>query len=154
MGQDLPLPDPSRRGGRRKGSGKRADATAPWEQRAVQALADGSRWSIVRYISEHPSNIGGLARALGLSVACTSKHVAILREARLIEVERRGREALCRLIPTGTPGADLLRAVGIEAKTAGDPGLARSTSAIPEFEDRAISLNRRYKSNDLDDYLL
>ena len=105
-------PGVSRRGGRRKGSGKRADASAPWPLRAVQALADGSRWSIIQYLSTNEAAIGQVARELGLSVACTSKHMSILKESELVQTARRGREVVCRLAIAGTRAGDLLGAVG------------------------------------------
>ena len=150
-----------RRGGRRKGSGKRADASAPWELRAIQALADGSRWSIVQYVSEHESTVGAVARSLGLSVACTSRHLSILREAGLIEILRTGREGRCRLAAVGTDAADLMQALGIGDRAEHALPLAPPSrpgrggnGAVPELEPSHGPPIKRYKSNDLDDYLL
>lgn len=152
----------ARRGGRRKGSGKRADTSAPWELRAIQALADGSRWSIVQYVSEQEATVGAVARGLGLSVACTSRHLSILREAGLIEILRTGREGRCRLAAFGTEAAGLMRALGIAARgtqpgraSAPPPSVVRGRSgAAPELEPSGVPSIKRYKSNDLDDYLL
>ena len=119
---------PVRRGGRKKGSGKRADASAPWSLRAVQALADGSRWSIVNYLSTHESTVGQVATELGLSVACTSKHLSILKESELVLSLRRGREVVCRVAPPGSRGGELLEAAGIVGPPARDA--ARSTSRL------------------------
>ncbi|MEO7842024.1 MAG: metalloregulator ArsR/SmtB family transcription factor [Candidatus Eisenbacteria bacterium] len=147
----------ARRGGRRKGSGKRADASAPWELRAIQALADGSRWSIVHYVTEHEATIGAVARSLGLSMACTSRHLAILRDAGLIEIRRTGREAHCSLAAPGSAAAGLMRALGIAAggaPAAALPARGRPQSASPELEPSGDSSIKRYQSNDLEDYLL
>lgn len=152
----------ARRGGRRKGSGKRADATAPWELRAIQALADGSRWSIVQYVSKQEVTVGAVARGLGLSVACTSRHLSILREAGLIEIRRTGREGRCRLASLGSEAAGLLRALGIGDRAEHAPATASPPArgargrggASPELEPSGGSSIKRYKSNDLDDYLL
>jgi DNA-binding transcriptional ArsR family regulator len=169
MRGDRVEPAPQRRGGRRKGSGKRADASAPWPLRAIQALADGSRWSIVQYLSEHEGTVGGIARSLGLSVACTSKHLSILREAGLVEVRRQGREARCRLAASGSDGDALFRVLGLvdgvgrpasreAAVVEGTGGTWRPASdlasAAPELQDSTVPSKRRYQSNDLDDYLL
>ena len=154
------VPGVSRRGGRRKGSGKRADASAPWPLRAVQALADGSRWSIIQYLSTNEAAIGQVARELGLSVACTSKHMSILKESELVQTARRGREVVCRLAIAGTPAGDLLEAVGVSGlKRGGDTvapasAQARSSSPAPELDDLLRPNIIRYQSKDMDDYLL
>jgi DNA-binding transcriptional ArsR family regulator len=164
----------TRRGGRRKGSGKRADATAPWALRAIQALSEGSRWSIVRYLSQDEWTVGAIARGLGLSVACTSKHLSILSEAGLVDLRRVGRETHCRLVPEGTEGADLLRLLGLAASAAEpaaagprrprprsrEDGVAPSETpgprlrpmAAPELEAPARPPVRRYPTNDFDDF--
>jgi DNA-binding transcriptional ArsR family regulator len=164
MRADAGTATPGRRGGRRKGSGKRADASAPWPLRAIQALADGSRWSIVQYVSEHEATVGTIARGLSLSVACTSKHLSILREAGLIEIRRQGRESICRLVPGDSDGADLLRALGVRLGASGGSAMAapgeewprndRLAAAAPELESSRVRVIKRYKSNDLEDFLL
>ena len=155
---------PGRRGGRRKGSGKRADASAPWSLRAIQALADGSRWAIVQYVSDREATVGAIARGLALSVACTSKHLSILREAGLIEVRRQGREAICRPAAPGSEGAELLRVLGVPLPAsvgvdsmAPSQGWTRNdhlAGAAPELDSRSARPIKRYKSNDLEDFLL
>lgn len=156
---------PGRRGGRRKGSGKRADASAPWPLRAIQALADGSRWSIIQYVSEHEATVGTIARGLALSVACTSKHLSILREAGLIEVRRQGRESICAPAGPGSEGAALLRVLGVRIAETGRPVDTaapdaawsrpdRLGAAAPELDSRPVRVIKRYKSNDLEDFLL
>ena len=150
-----------RRGGRRKGSGKRADGSAPWPLRAVQALADGSRWSIVQYLSQHEATVSAVARELGLSVACTSKHLSILHESGLIEIQRAGREARCRLASGDESRAiDLLAALGIHPRASVSGRMAAAAApvewrgAAPELEPARPRTTVRYPSNDLDDYLL
>jgi DNA-binding transcriptional ArsR family regulator len=147
-----------RRGGRRKGSGKRADGTAPWALRAIQALSDGSRWAIVQYLSEHEATVGSIARQQGLSVACTSKHLSILSECGLIEVQRSGREARCRLARAGSEASDLLAALGVhdrvEARESAVEAPAEWRGSAPELEPSRRPKVIRYQSNDLDDYLL
>ena len=152
---------PARRGGRRKGSGKRADASAPWALRAIQALSDGSRWTIVQYVSEREATVGSIARGLGLSMACTSKHLSILREADLIEIRREGREARCRLAAPQSRAGQLLRGLGIDDRSEpapSSPGADRRnrnrTSPAPELETVPSFQIKRYQSNDIDDYLL
>lgn len=130
----------------------------------MQALADPSRWSIVQYLSNTEATIGALASALGLSVACMSRHVSILREAELVRVERRGREVACRLAIPGSTAGRLLRELGIEdhapvlrrpvAPEASGRRAGRPAPAIPELESTTSPKMSRYKSNDMDDFLL
>lgn len=143
---------PARRGGRRKGSGRRADPSAPWELRAVQALADGSRWSIVRYVCDGEATVGAIARGLALSVACTSKHLSILQQAGLVEIRRSGRQAWCRLAGGDLEAAALLRSLGFGGPSTPHPSSRPSRGAAPELEPAGSK--SRYVSNDLDDYLL
>ena len=161
MGESGGVAGPRRRGGRRKGSGKRADASAPWALRAVQALADGSRWAIINQVSTHESTVGEIARQVGLSVACTSKHISILKDVGLLFSAKNGREVVCRLAAPGTPGGEMLEAVGIAGQaSAGDstePSLvqARLAESAPELEaPRGQFRIIHYKSKDMDDYLL
>lgn len=148
---------PRGRGGRRKGSGKRAEADAPWELRAVQALADPSRWSMVRLLSIHEDTIGEVARRVGLSNACTSRHMSILTESEIVESRRAGRTTRCRLASASTRAGHLLRALGIEVldglTTGQEHPVQDPSAAVPEF-GTSLPTIRRYQSKDLDDFLL
>lgn len=57
----------------------------------LKALADPSRWRIVRELLGHPMHIGELVEKLGISQYNVSKHVRILREAGILETEREGK---------------------------------------------------------------
>ena len=152
---------PRGRGGRRKGSGKRAAGDAPWELRAIQALADASRWDIVHLLSIHEDTVGEVARRVGLSIACTSRHMSILIESELVESRRAGRTTRCRLAVPGSRAGGLLHALGIEtldglvSGPALTPTLAPAgeSATIPEFEPSRLTI-RRYQSKDMDDFLL
>ena len=158
MDVDDRAPVPRTRGGRRKGSGKRATADAPWEFRAIQALADPSRWQMVRLLAIHEDTVSEMARRVGLSIACTSRHMSILIEAEIVESRRSGRTTRCRLAEPGTRAAVLLRALGVDrldglASGPVGPGATTSTS-IPEFEPSRTPAKSRYQSKDIDDFLL
>src|SRR5689334_10726923 len=77
--------------GRRKGSGARVGIGAPAGFRVVQALADPSRWRAVELLGAEERSIGDLARALGLSLACVSHHISILKEVGILRTERVGK---------------------------------------------------------------
>ena len=154
MDVDDRVTGPRARGGRRKGSGKRAESDAPWEFRAVQALADPSRWQIVRLLAIHEDTVSEVARRVSLSVACTSRHMSILIESEIVESRRDGRMTRCRLASPGTRAASLLAALGIERLEGLVSGPAGISSAVPEFEPAREITTRRYQSKDIDDFLL
>lgn len=110
MNESRTNPGPGRPG-RRKGSGARAGSDASWGLRAVQALADPSRWRMIRALEAGPRPLGRLADAVDLSPACTSHHVSILKEAELVETKRQSRSLLCSLPREGSRAGDLLASV-------------------------------------------
>jgi DNA-binding transcriptional ArsR family regulator len=78
------------------------------------ALADGTRRRIVYELSaDGPLTPTRLASRLGLTRQTVSKHLAALATARLVVVERSGREARCRLTPEPFAQAEAwMRAIG------------------------------------------
>jgi DNA-binding transcriptional ArsR family regulator len=131
--------------GRRKGSGARAGIDAPLGLRVVQALADPSRWRAVELLRPEGQTVSELARALGLSLPCTSHHVSILKEVGVLTMLREGKSMRCRLAAAGTPVGDLVRTARAMAATtlyvsnitAELPSVAAYTpsgGAVPEFE--------------------
>lgn len=67
--------------------------------RAFAALADPTRRRIVTVLRAGPRDVSTLARPLPISRPAVSKHLSVLMEAGLVEVERRGRRRLYRLRP-------------------------------------------------------
>jgi DNA-binding transcriptional ArsR family regulator len=151
---------PARGPGRRKGSGARAGADAAWGLRAVQALADPSRWRIVEELRTGPAPLGTLAARLGLSLGCTSRHISILKESGVVRSVRKGRSIVCSLPESGSAEAELLALLGdadvetvsayISNQTRGDSDLA---ATAPEFA-KSTSKPRVVNSIDIEDYLL
>jgi DNA-binding transcriptional ArsR family regulator len=94
--------------GRRKGSGKRAGEGASWGLRALQALADPSRYRIVEALAARPRILGDLARQVGLSAPCTSHHISILKEMGFVETVREARMLHCSLVRGGTRAGQML----------------------------------------------
>ena len=68
---------------------------------AFAALADPTRRSILERVSHGPRRAGDLARGFRMSRPAVSKHLRVLREAGLVEADKRGREQLYRLSPPG-----------------------------------------------------
>ena len=155
---------PLRGPGRRKGSGARAGADAAWGLRAVQALADPSRWRIIQELRTGSVPLGTLAGRLGLSLGCTSRHVSILKESGVVRSIRDGRSIVCSLPESGSAEAELLTLLaGTDAETMNaylsnhrDRAEADShlAATAPEFAMSAPSKPRIVNSIDIEDYLL
>lgn len=58
---------------------------------ALRALAEETRVRIVGLLIDHPMDVGAISDALGVSPYNVSKHLRVLREAGLLEVEKEGR---------------------------------------------------------------
>jgi len=60
------------------------------------------RLAIVTELAEQPRFVHELVDRLGMSQPLVSQHLRVLRGARLVGVERRGREGRCTPWPTST----------------------------------------------------
>jgi DNA-binding transcriptional ArsR family regulator len=58
---------------------------------ALRALGEETRVRIVALLMEQPMDVGAISTTLGVSPYNVSKHLRILREAGLLEVEKEGR---------------------------------------------------------------
>lgn len=63
----------------------------------LKALADESRWRIVKALLESPMTIGEAAESLGMSQYNVSKHVRILKEAGIVASRREGKHVRCEV---------------------------------------------------------
>jgi rhodanese-related sulfurtransferase/DNA-binding transcriptional ArsR family regulator len=90
---------------------QRALKTALLEQFAVipKALASAPRLEILDLLSQAPRTVEKLAEAAGLSLANTSQHLLVLRQAGLVSAVKKGLFVTCSL--AGDDVADLLLAV-------------------------------------------
>ncbi|MDJ0629438.1 MAG: metalloregulator ArsR/SmtB family transcription factor [Rhodobacter sp.] len=68
-------------------------------QSAFRALADPTRRGILTLLAQSEMTIGEVTEAFPMTRAAVKKHLTILEEGRLIEVEPRGRERVNRLRP-------------------------------------------------------
>jgi DNA-binding transcriptional ArsR family regulator len=137
------------RPGRRKGSGKLAGAGSEWGLRAVQALADPSRWRIVRELAASSGTLGDLAARVDLSAACTSHHVSILKEVGLVTTSRDARTVRCEL---ATGSGDAVRLLELVLEDRVLPNLSnrpqtRPATGAPELE---VAASRR---KDIEEFL-
>lgn len=64
---------------------------------ALRALGEPTRLRLVRSLLGGPRTVGELCLQLGLTAYNVSKHLRILREAELLEMEKQGQQHVYRL---------------------------------------------------------
>src|SRR5207302_9568521 len=62
--------------------------------RVFRALADRTRRDVLRRAMDGTLSVSGLARLYPMSTTAVQKHVAVLKEAGLVHLTRRGRQPL------------------------------------------------------------
>ncbi len=78
-------------------------------ERVMKAASDGTRLRILNLLGPGPLCVCEIVEAVGLSQSTVSRHLAVLRDAGLIEDEKRGKWAYY-MLPAGGRD-DLVRAV-------------------------------------------
>ena len=63
----------------------------------LSALADENRIRILLRLRDSDANVSILTEHLGIAQASVSKHLSILRQAGLVDVERRGNQAVYKI---------------------------------------------------------
>jgi DNA-binding transcriptional ArsR family regulator len=63
------------------------------------ALADESRRTVLEILLTHPATAGDLAEALPIARPGVSRHLRVLREAGLVDVEQQAQRRIYRLRP-------------------------------------------------------
>jgi DNA-binding transcriptional ArsR family regulator len=66
---------------------------------AFHALADESRRTVLEILRTHPATVGELAKALPIARPGVSRHLRVLREAGLVEVEQQAQWRIYRVRP-------------------------------------------------------
>ncbi|MBM3739545.1 MAG: winged helix-turn-helix transcriptional regulator [Acidobacteria bacterium] len=61
---------------------------------ALRALGEGTRLRIMRILLERPMSVNDLAGELGTAQYNVSKHLRVMREAGLLEIEKQGQQRL------------------------------------------------------------
>jgi DNA-binding transcriptional ArsR family regulator len=64
----------------------------------LKVLSAPARLAIVVRLAEHPRHVSELVEQLQMSQPLVSQHLRVLRAARLVRVERQGREAVYSLV--------------------------------------------------------
>jgi DNA-binding transcriptional ArsR family regulator len=67
---------------------------------ALRALGESTRARIIGMLLKAPLDVGEISKRVGMSQYNTSKHLRILREAGLLEVDKQGRRRLYALPDT------------------------------------------------------
>ena len=65
----------------------------------LKALADDTRWRIVHALLKETLTVSELGKRIGVSQYNVSKHVRILREARIVTTEKSGKNLNCTVDP-------------------------------------------------------
>ena len=65
----------------------------------LQALADGSRRTLLEILKDHPATAGELADALPIARPGVSRHLRVLREAGLVDVRQEAQRRIYSLRP-------------------------------------------------------
>ena len=65
----------------------------------LKALADDTRWRIVRELLQHTLTVSELTDRLGANQYNVSKHLRILREAGIITTAKDGKNLQCQVDP-------------------------------------------------------
>lgn len=66
---------------------------------ALKALGELSRLRIVRLLLKERLGVNDIAKRLGMSQYNVSKHLRVLKEARLVEMEKQGQQRLYAVVP-------------------------------------------------------
>ena len=64
-----------------------------------QAIADPVRRDIIRLLSKESLTVNAVAQKFKVSRPAISKHLKILKECQIIEINKKGRERFCEIQP-------------------------------------------------------
>ena len=100
--------------------------------RLAKAMASGRRLELIDLLAQGPQTVEALAEETDQSVANTSQHLQVLRQARLVETSRRGNYVHYRLAD------DQILGLWTALRSAGEVRLAEVGSLVETFmSDRA-----------------
>jgi len=101
----------------------------------AQALGHAHRLELLEHIAQGSRSVEELSERANLSFANTSRHLQILRRARLVDTERRGKHVLYRLAG-GNEVVELMRALG----RVGEHNLAEVNRVMTDYFQARDSL--------------
>lgn len=100
-----------------------------------RTLSHPARIAILHLLADEPREVGRLATTLGISQPNASKHLAVMRQAGLVEAVRDGRGAVYRLTDQSVIGACDLMAKVMRRRLA---RLAELSAAIESTEQDSV----------------
>ena len=100
-----------------------------------RTLSHPVRIAILHLLADEPREVGRLAVALDISQPNASKHLAVMRQAGLVEAERDGRGAVYRLTDQSVIGACDLMAQVMRRRLA---RLAELSAAIESTDHESV----------------
>ena len=100
-----------------------------------RTLSHPARIAILHLLADEPREVGRLADALDISQPNVSKHLAVMRQAGLVEAERDGRGAVYRLTDQSVIGACDLMAQVMRRRLA---RLAELSASIESTENDSV----------------
>jgi DNA-binding transcriptional ArsR family regulator len=100
-----------------------------------RTLSHPARIAILHLLADEPREVGRLATTLGISQPNASKHLAVMRQAGLVEAVRDGRGAVYRLTDQSVIGACDLMAKVMRRRLA---RLAELSAAIESTEHDSV----------------
>jgi ArsR family transcriptional regulator, virulence genes transcriptional regulator len=113
------------------------DAITILQAEVLKTLASPRRLEILHALAKGPIEVGRLAEAIGASQPNVSQHLAVLRNAGIVEAERDGREVRYRLIdPDVMVACGLMRTV-LERRLTRLGELAADAGRVPLVSARA-----------------
>jgi DNA-binding transcriptional ArsR family regulator len=68
---------------------------------AFQALADGTRRTMLARLAKGPVSVSALAEPLAISLPAVMQHLSVLEHAGLVSSDKTGRVRTCRIEPAG-----------------------------------------------------
>lgn len=142
-------------------------------RRLMSCLGDPSRFQLVRHLVRGERCVSDLARVVGLSQSCTTRHLQALQREQIVRGERAGKRVLFHLCLEEPQVGELLTwAMSARAGRAPAPRVRRSRlmqgadvhhdrpaaasrrEAPPAAEPAPDPIPRRPHRDDLEDYLL
>ena len=74
-----------------------SDEMIPKVVERLRAIADENRVRLLLRLKQGECNVSALTQELGIAQASVSKHLAVLRQVGLVDVDRRGTQAVYRI---------------------------------------------------------
>ncbi|MFI5010353.1 MAG: ArsR/SmtB family transcription factor [Solirubrobacterales bacterium] len=115
------------------------DSVAKRLQQLLAAVGEPSRFQIVLELARRERHVSDLAKAIGLSQSCTTRHLQALERAGAVQTRRFGKRVVASLALQAIEVSRLLQwlRAGTELDAYAQPGRTGGTEARPELPQDA-----------------